>query len=78
MAARPCAGRKPDRRIRAMRDIPTRKEDAMSPTHQTNMTEQLDRLTPDGMTAYVHISITDEPPYALANVIIEALPETSP
>jgi holo-[acyl-carrier protein] synthase len=38
----------------------------------------LDRLTPDGMTAYVHISITDEPPYALANVIIEALPETGP
>jgi uncharacterized membrane protein HdeD (DUF308 family) len=30
-----------------MRDIPTRKEDAMSPTHQTNMTEELDRLTPD-------------------------------
>ncbi|WP_394694519.1 holo-ACP synthase [Hyphobacterium sp.] len=35
----------------------------------------LARLTPDGMTASVHISITDEPPYALANVIIEALPE---
>jgi len=32
-------------------------------------------LTPEGMTAFVHISITDEPPYALANVIIEALPE---
>jgi holo-[acyl-carrier protein] synthase len=32
-------------------------------------------LTPEGMTASVHISITDEPPYALANVIIEALPE---
>ena len=35
----------------------------------------LARLTPAGMTASVHISITDEPPYALANVIIEALPE---
>lgn len=35
----------------------------------------LARLTPEGMTAQVHISITDEPPYALANVIIEALPE---
>ncbi|WP_421786445.1 holo-ACP synthase [Hyphobacterium sp.] len=34
----------------------------------------LARLTPDGMEAFVHISITDEPPYALANVIIEALP----
>lgn len=32
-------------------------------------------LTPERMTASVHISITDEPPYALANVIIEALPE---
>lgn len=31
-------------------------------------------LTPEGMIASVHISITDEPPYALANVIIEALP----
>ncbi len=35
----------------------------------------LARLTPAGMKAFVHISITDEPPYALANVIIEALPE---
>lgn len=35
----------------------------------------LARMTPEGMTAIVHISITDEPPYALANVIIEALPE---
>ena len=34
----------------------------------------LARLTPDGMKAFVHISITDEPPYALATVIIEALP----
>lgn len=34
----------------------------------------LARLTPEGMEAFVHISITDEPPYALANVIIEALP----
>lgn len=35
----------------------------------------LARLTPEGMEAFVHISITDEPPYALANVIIEALPK---
>ena len=34
----------------------------------------LAKLTPEGMSAFVHISITDEPPYALANVIIEALP----
>ncbi|WP_420432247.1 holo-ACP synthase [Hyphobacterium sp.] len=34
----------------------------------------LAQLTPEGRQAFVHISITDEPPYALANVIIEALP----
>lgn len=34
----------------------------------------LAQLTPEGLQAFVHISITDEPPYALANVIIEALP----
>jgi holo-[acyl-carrier protein] synthase len=37
----------------------------------------LSQLTPAGMSTFVHISITDEPPYALANVIIEALPEAN-
>jgi len=34
----------------------------------------LARLMPEGLKAVVHISITDEPPFALATVIIEALP----
>jgi holo-[acyl-carrier protein] synthase len=36
--------------------------------------ERLARLTPPGMTAVIHLSITDEYPYAQAQVIIEALP----
>src|SRR6201990_1092945 len=37
--------------------------------------ERLKRITPQGMTAVVHLTITDEYPYAEAMVIIEALPE---
>lgn len=36
--------------------------------------ERLAKLTPPGMTAYVHLTITDEYPYAQAQVIIEAMP----
>ena len=36
--------------------------------------ERLAKLTPPGMTAVIHLSITDEYPYAQAQVIIEALP----
>jgi holo-[acyl-carrier protein] synthase len=36
--------------------------------------ERLARITPPGMTAYVHLTITDEYPYAQAQVIIEAFP----
>jgi holo-[acyl-carrier protein] synthase len=35
--------------------------------------ERLTRLTPPGMTCFVHLTITDEYPYAQAQVIIEAL-----
>ena len=35
--------------------------------------ERLTRLTPKGMTAKVHLTITDEYPYAQAIVMIEAL-----
>jgi holo-[acyl-carrier protein] synthase len=35
--------------------------------------EQLDRLTPVGKTAVIHLSLTDDHPYAQAFVIIEAL-----
>ena len=36
--------------------------------------ERLTQLTPPGMTAVIHLTITDEYPYAQALVIIEALP----
>lgn len=36
--------------------------------------ERLAKLTPLGMTCFVHLTITDEYPYAQAQVIIEALP----
>jgi holo-[acyl-carrier protein] synthase len=37
--------------------------------------EQLARMVPPGMKAVVHLSLTDDHPYAQAFVIIEALPE---
>ncbi len=36
--------------------------------------ERLDFLTPSGMQAIIHLTITDEPPQAQAVVLIEALP----
>lgn len=35
----------------------------------------LDKITPAGHVAKIHTTLTDEPPYAEALVIIEALPE---
>jgi holo-[acyl-carrier protein] synthase len=35
--------------------------------------ERLAELTPPGMTAHVHLSLTDDHPYAQAFVVIEAL-----
>ena len=35
---------------------------------------RLEALTPHGMAAVIHLSLTDEPPYAQAFVIIEAVP----
>lgn len=37
--------------------------------------KMLEALTPAGMQAHVHLTITDEPPLAQAEVIIEARPE---
>lgn len=39
--------------------------------------ERLAKLTPPGMTCVIHLTITDEFPYAQAQVIIEALPAGS-
>ena len=36
---------------------------------------RLQEMTPDGMRAVIHLSLTDDHPYAQAFVIIEALPE---
>ena len=36
--------------------------------------KRLAELTPEGMTAMIHLSLTDDHPYAQAFVIIEALP----
>jgi holo-[acyl-carrier protein] synthase len=36
--------------------------------------DRLAHLTPEGMTAVVHLTLTDDHPYAQAFVIIEALP----
>lgn len=36
--------------------------------------ERLQEMTPAGMQARLHLSLTDEPPYAQAFVVIEALP----
>ena len=37
--------------------------------------ERLAAMTPEGMRAVVHLSLTDDMPYAQAFVIIEALPQ---
>lgn len=34
---------------------------------------RLDQLTPGGKTAVIHVTLTDEPPMGMANVVIEAL-----
>ena len=36
---------------------------------------RLHEMTPDGMRAVIHLTLTDDHPYAQAFVIIEALPE---
>ncbi len=35
---------------------------------------QLQNITPDDMRAILHLSLSDEPPYALAYVVIDAIP----
>lgn len=39
--------------------------------------KRLDALTPDGHEAVIHITITDDDPWAQAFVVIEALPASS-
>jgi len=37
--------------------------------------ERLEQMTPEGYTAVIHVSLTDDRPWAQAYVVIEALPE---
>ncbi|MDO1559981.1 holo-ACP synthase [Brevundimonas sp. 2R-24] len=39
--------------------------------------ERLAALVPPGMAPRIHVTLTDEPPYAFAMVILEALPATA-
>jgi holo-[acyl-carrier protein] synthase len=38
--------------------------------------KRLEAITPPGMSAVIHVSLSDEIPYAMAYVIIEAVPAT--
>jgi holo-[acyl-carrier protein] synthase len=38
--------------------------------------KRLAAITPPGLTPHIHLSLTDDHPYALAFVVIEALPQT--
>ena len=40
--------------------------------------ERAEALTPDGMTFRIHITITDDHPWAQAFVVLEAVPEGTP
>ncbi|MDQ8756891.1 holo-ACP synthase [Sphingosinicella sp. LHD-64] len=40
--------------------------------------ERLDALIPPGHAARIHLTMTDDHPFAMAVVVIEALPEESP
>jgi holo-[acyl-carrier protein] synthase len=37
--------------------------------------DRLDRMTPEGYRAVIHVTLTDDHPWAQAQVVIEALPE---
>jgi holo-[acyl-carrier protein] synthase len=37
--------------------------------------ERLEQMTPEGYVAVIHVSLTDDHPWAQAHVVIEALPE---
>ena len=38
--------------------------------------ERLDALTPDGHAAHIHLTMTDDHPFAMAVVVITAVPRT--
>jgi holo-[acyl-carrier protein] synthase len=62
-----------------LKDIIVRNDDAGRPTlHlQGGAKQRLTALTPEGMTADMHITLSDEPPMALAFVILSARTKTA-
>ncbi len=58
-----------------MRDIEVTNDALGKPTLTVTggALERLKTLTPEGKTAHIHLSLTDEPPYAQAQVMIEVL-----
>lgn len=61
-----------------MKDIGVQEDDTGRPfLYLTGgAAKKLESLTPLGMTSCLHLSLSDEPPFAQAFVIIEALPVT--
>lgn len=57
-----------------LKDIAVTNDEAGKPalTLTGGAKERLTRLTPGGMTSYIHVSLSDEPPMALAFVVISA------
>jgi holo-[acyl-carrier protein] synthase len=59
----------------AMRDISVSRDERGKPGLKLSggALERLERMTPEGSRAVLHLSLTDEPPLACAHVIIEAV-----
>ena len=57
-----------------MKDIEVTNDDLGKPilTLHGGAKKRLGDMVPNGKTAFIHLSMTDEPPYAQAQVIIEA------
>lgn len=62
----------------AWRDMGVVNEPSGRPTMRLagKATERLKAITPAGHRAVIHLTITDDAPYALAVVVIEALPDS--
>lgn len=58
-----------------MKDIEVTNDELGKPslTLHNGALDRLNTMLPEGKMAHIHLSLTDEPPYAQAQVIIEAL-----
>ena len=59
-----------------MKDIEVTNDELGKPslTLHGGALQRMQKMTPSGHQAVIHLSLTDEPPYAQAQVIIESLP----